>query len=61
MTVFAIIMTALAAFLLGLRVSEFKRLTQKVACKDKAPRAELSPISVEDYRNFLSYDGSEQI
>ncbi len=62
MTVFAIIMTALAAFLLGANFGAFyKKRPDKKAAAKKAERKGLSPITVEDYRNFLSYDGSEQI
>lgn len=60
MTVFAIIMTAVAAFLLGLNIKEVCKGKTVTQVTKKTQRVGLAPIKVEDYRNFLSYDGSEQ-
>lgn len=63
MTVLAIITTALSAFLLGrssVRIQK-KRGAANGGKSVKQKRGNLYPEITEDYRNFLSYDGSEQI
>ncbi len=61
MTGFTICMTAIAAFLLGFNVGEckFKGKATKTTGKHLIKGGTLE-FSNDEYRNFLSYDGSEQ-
>ncbi len=61
MTIFAICMTALAAFLLGLNLGKMEHKSKKGGKKSqKAEKKMPAHLTSEEYLNFLSYDGSEQ-
>lgn len=59
MTVYAIILTAITGFLLGFMTGA----NPKRKIKKETPRKQISSsfLTEEEYANFLSYDGSEQV
>lgn len=61
MTIFAICMTAVAAFLLGLNFGKIEPEGKNGGKKSQKARKKLPTLLTrEEYLNFLSYDGSEQ-
>ncbi len=61
MTVFAICMTALSAFLLGLMCGKRMETQKPSISKSHKPKEVANKRIVnEEYLNFLNYDGTEQ-
>lgn len=61
MTVFAICMTAVAAFLLGLNLAGLRRKKLNGKIENLSSKRENPAyLTGEEFINFLNYDGSEQ-